>query len=238
VGLVLARQVGRVTLLATAAALAACAGPLKQVASKVEGVYQAAFLDPAALAHQPIAVLLTSSPPDLSQWRQSASDALIRVLRAERPKQQVLPWEETVSRINGAGLTQPYAEMVRTYELTGVLEKASLQRIGAALGTRYLAQPTLIAFRQGGNVRLSFLGLRIAETREATARGRLQIWDTEGAQIVWAIEGEATLAGEEIRSRPISFEVMEFVWRDLLRSLPAEPDAMRSSPVLRFSSVD
>jgi hypothetical protein len=52
-------------------------------------------------------------------------------------------------------------------------------------------------------------------------RGRLQIWAVERAEIVWTGEGEATLAGENVLARPVGFEVIEYVWQDLVRRLSA-----------------
>jgi hypothetical protein len=214
----------RAALVAGVAALlplAGCAGPLKQIARNVEHLYRADSLN-GRLPKQRVAVLLASSRPELGQWRQSASDALVGVLREEGPGLAVVPWEETVSRINAEEVTDAYAEMLSLYETTGILKKAHLRRIGTTLASRYIAQPVLITFTERSNTRLGFFGLRLVETREATARGRLQIWDTEEAKIVWTAESEATLAGENVLARPIGFEVMRYVWQDLVRQLLGE----------------
>ncbi len=213
-----ARRPAVLAALLAALAVAGCAGPMRQVARSVEHLYRSDRLNGDLPKHR-VAVLLASTRPELGQWRQSASDSLVGVFREQRPDVAVIPWEETVSRINAAEATDAYAEMLRTYDATGILKKAHLKTLGTTLNTRYIAQPSLIVFTERTNTRLGFFGLRLVETREATARGRLQIWDVEDARIVWTAESEATLAGENVLSRPIGFEVIRFVWQDLVRRL-------------------
>ncbi|MGH7267960.1 MAG: hypothetical protein ACREMB_24350 [Candidatus Rokuibacteriota bacterium] len=222
------RRAALVAGLAALFPLAGCAGPLKQIARNVQHLYRADSLN-GSLPKQRVAVLLASSRPELGQWRQSASDALVGVLREEGPDLAVVPWEETVSRINAEEITDAYAEMLSLYETTGILKKTHLRRIGTTLNSRYIAQPVLITFTERSNTRLGFFGLRLVETREATARGRLQIWDTEEAKIVWTAESEATLAGENVLARPIGFEVIRYVWQDLVRQLLVEDARLAES---------
>jgi hypothetical protein len=111
--------------------------------------------------------------------------------------------------------------MVRTYEISGILRKTSQQKIGRALDVRYLIQVSLLQFSQDTATRFSFLGIRFLQTRSSSLRVFAQIWDVSSGAIVWEGSSSATVAGEDVREKPIPFEeVAKRAWEELLKKLP------------------
>ena len=88
--------------------------------------------------------------------------------------------------------------MYDDYRDTGLFSPEVLKRIGALTGTRYAAQIKLQAFTQGAKERFGIFGFRLVETRYASVRLFLQIWDSRdgtptGPQLVGPISSR-TLA--------------------------------------------
>jgi hypothetical protein len=89
--------------------------------------------------------------------------------------------------------------MFSEYEKTGILERDTLERIGNAAGVRYVAKLNLGNFEQSTSGRAKILGVRFLDTRTATIRVHLEIWDTDSGAIVWQGNEELTFAEEGIR---------------------------------------
>ena len=98
--------------------------------------------------------------------------------------------------INGQGLAAEYADLISGFVRSGILERERLQRIGSALGSRYVLLPGLADFNQVLVDRFEISGLKIVRSRIMTLRLWLQLWDTQAGQIVWESAGEATVASE------------------------------------------
>jgi hypothetical protein len=95
--------------------------------------------------------------------------------------------------------------------------------VGRALQAGYVFQPSMAAFSQHMSGRLSFLGLRIFQTRISMLRLSLELWDTRSGEIVWEASGEMTLAGEDIREFRIPFEeIAEHLWERILQDLSTD----------------
>src|SRR3990167_7498684 len=118
----------------------------------------------------------------------------------------IISSRETIKSINNAALTDIYASMLNYYDVTGILNKNYLKKIGDALEVQYIAQPRLLSFVETTTIRLSALGLSIISTRETTVKLSLQLWDTLTGNIVWEASGQATVAVEAMRATPVTFE--------------------------------
>lgn len=58
------------------------------------------------------------------------------------------------------------ADAVRAY----VLSREQLQKVGAAIGARYVFQPYVVAFTQSLTNRWSFMDIRLMQTRSSILR--------------------------------------------------------------------
>jgi hypothetical protein len=96
-----------------------------------------------------------------------------------------------------------------------------LKKVGNALNVRYVAQPRLLSFTETTYSRFSFLGLSLISTRETTVKIFLQVWDVSTGNIVWEGSGQATIAVEAMRAKPVTFEeVAETASFSLMKKLP------------------
>jgi hypothetical protein len=159
--------------------------------------------DVAALGREPVATLGTITPAGLQGFSPFLSRALIAAISETSPPVQGIPSHETVNAINGQGLAGEYADLISGFARSGILERERLQRIGSALGTRYLLLPGLADFNQVLIDRFEIAGLKIVRNRVITLRLWLQLWDMLTGQIVWESTGEATVASELLRSERV-----------------------------------
>ena len=184
-----------------------CGAPLRQVSTVALEFYR----DPGLpdLNGIPIALLQTavvSRSGQLIEFRSAVSDLLEEAFRVHRPDRKIIPTREVLSRINQTHLTRKYAEMLRTYEITGILDRDVLRALGRMMGIRYLLQPRLMHYTERTSVRLSAFGLALISTRETTVKVALQLWDAWTGAILWEGTGQGTVATEVMRATPISFE--------------------------------
>jgi hypothetical protein len=148
--------------------------------------------------------------------------ALVEALAKVMPAVPVVHPNLAASRINQAGVSAPYGEMMRSYDQTGILEHDALAAISEAIGARFVAVPLLVNFREESSTRLSMFGLRIGKTAASSIRLRLQIWDGRSGRIVWDGLSELTLAEESVRERFVLLEpTMEMSSRQLLEQIPS-----------------
>ena len=216
-----------VLLLAGFLLSAGCIGPLQQWGEETTFRPKATSFDPATLKHEQVAVLNAVVGFGLEGFAHQVSRSLSSALDQRPTLITALPVHEALNRINRGELGEEYAAMVTDYVRTGILNRAGLQKIGQAIHTNYVFQPSLASFNQSMSGRFSFFGLRVLQTRVTMLRMSLQLWDTRTSEIVWESSGEATLAGEDVREFRIPFdEIARRLWThmldDLFKDLPAE----------------
>ena len=224
-----ARQVGRggrqlLSVLLLAALLLGCAGPLRQWGSETSLVSRAPGFDPSLLQQRRVAVVNALVGFGYEGFGHQVSRSLSHTLRDEYPALAVLSPQDAISRINQAGLSKEYTDLVAAYMQSGVLHQEDLRRIGDALMVDYVFQPIMASFEQSVWERFSFLGVRLFQTRVSVLRLSLQLWDTKTGGIAWESSGEATLAGEDVREYRIPFEeIAHRLWRQILKDLAPAP---------------
>lgn len=207
-------------LLALVTLAVACVGPLRQWGEEVSLVSVSPTFDPQTLTGARVVVLNGVVGFGLEGYAVHVSRSLSQVLEESDLGLNVAPAQRAISDINQHGLTSLYAKMLGDYLHSGILDRETLERIGQAVGARYVALPTMAAFSQTTSSRLSFFGLRIFQTRISLLRLSLQLWDARSGEIVWEASGEGTLANEDIREFRIPFEdIAQRLWRRLLLSL-------------------
>ena len=212
-----------------------CAGPLTQRAGGARQLYRDSGFGREHLRAGGVGFLA----PSLSFGQETLGHALLSGLyeafARELPDANVVAPNLAASRINEAGSSGPYAEMMRGYDRTGILEREALARIAQAIEARYVAVPILVNFHEEMNTRLSALGFRLAKTATTNLRVELQIWDGQTGRIVWEGLSDITLAQEVVREESIRFErAVQQTWEYLLRQIPnsdvAAPVPDRSEP--------
>jgi|SRR3989338_3159874 len=178
-------------------------------------------LESQMLKSSGIAFITPSSVTGQEEDKQALALAFTGVMKRARPDLRIVPLPETLGAINRAGLAGEYKQMFEDYPLTGIFSRDTLQKVSRVTGTRYLAQLKLGGFRQESKPRWGALGVRILETKTASLRLYLQIWDGENGLIAWEGGQELSSAHESLQEDAISFkEVVEQAAVELIKRLP------------------
>ena len=200
--------------------LTSCIGAFKQWGDETTIVWKSPTFDPRALQNQPVAVLNALTSMSLEGYRHQVSQSLFLTFTKEKNSVQVLSPQETIGRLNRAGLGKEVSSMTSDYFKSGILDRDTLRKVSQTLECQYVFQPSLAAFRQYMDDRLRFFGLRVFQTRVTILRLSLQIWDAHTGEIVWESSGEGTMAAEDVRDVMIPFEdITQKLWIKILSDL-------------------
>jgi hypothetical protein len=175
--------------------------------------------DVAVLAREPVATLGLVAPVSLQGLSVPVSHALATALSQASPPVLGIPTYETVNRLNDNGLAADYAEMISGFARSGILDRERLQRIGSALGSRYVLQPGLAEFTQTVIDRFEVSGFKLFRTKVTTLRLWLQLWDAQAGQILWESAAEVTVVTELFRSErvvPLT-QIAQDLWSRMIR---------------------
>jgi hypothetical protein len=134
------------------------------------------------LAHEPVATFGLVAPAGLQGFSATLLYALSAALSEASPPFRGIPDHETVNMLNGQALAAEYADLIMGFARSGILERERLQRIGSALGSRYVLLPGLAEFNQVIIDRISIYGWNFIQSRVTTLRVWLQLWDTRMAR--------------------------------------------------------
>jgi hypothetical protein len=155
-----------------------------------------------------LALITPSTVTGQEEERQAVALTFAETLKRERSGIPLVTLAEAVGMINRAGLADPYRQMYQEYRDTGIFRHDILQKVGEAVGARYLAQLKLSGFIQESSGRLSVFGLRIIETKRATVRVYLQIWDASHGTVAWEGLQEMTYSEEQISEQHITLRTV------------------------------
>jgi hypothetical protein len=210
-------------LVAISAALAALAGLggcfVPQVHHTVE--VRVISLQPGNLESHGIAFITPSAATGQEEEKQAVAFLFANVLARERERVRVVSLAESLTAINKSGLAEAYKRMYDDYRDTGLLKSDVLQQLGRATGARYIAQIKLQGWGQGAKERFGTLGFRIVETRYASVRVFLQIWDSTDGSIAWEGMQEFLYARDRIDEAPVTFRTaVERTAEEVVRRLP------------------
>lgn len=212
------RAFGAAILALSTALLAGCASPLYVWDTHTSSTPRSPSLEVAELGRQRVAILGLIAPAALQGFSASLSHALVRTLPEVSPPLQGIATAEVVNVLNAEGLATEYADLIAGFGRGGILERARLQRVGAALGCRYVLLPGLTAFDHALVDRFELAGIKLVRTRVLVLRLWLQLWDVQTGHLVWESAGDATVASDLVNSaRTIPLdEVAVKVWRRML----------------------
>jgi len=158
-------------------------------------------VDMNALACQPVLTFSAVAPASIQGLGPTVSYALVSVLLAGSPPVYAVPTTEMLNRLGDHGLGGDYGDMLSGFARNGILTREPLQRIGAALGSRYALLPGLAEFGQTLEDKFDFEGFKVVRTRISVLRLWLQLWDTQTGHVLWQSTGEITLASHIARAQ-------------------------------------
>jgi len=190
----LSRRIAGAILASVALFSTGCSTPFHLSDEHVTTGPQSPFLDISVLACAPVAALGVAAPGALQGLSLTVSHALSTALTQASPPIRAIPMLEALNRLTDQGLAGEYAELLASYGRGGIPDRARLERIGAALGSRYVLQPGLAEFSQTVLDKFEFTGLKIVRTRVSTLRLWLQLWDARTGHLLSESTGEVTVA--------------------------------------------
>jgi hypothetical protein len=201
-------------------ALSGCSTPPHTWVVHSSSTPRAATLDKTALERERVATLEPSTPGALQGFAIALSHSLAEALSEASPPVRNIPAHEVVSRLNEQGLAAEYGDLVAGFARGGVLDRDRLQRIGDAVGTRYILQPGLGEFTQVVADKLEAVGFKLVKTRLSTMRLWLQLWDARTGEILWQSSGQVTVAAQLLtrESAAVSFEdIAQRLWLRMIQ---------------------
>lgn len=215
----LSGRVVRAVIVSSAMFAAGCSTPFHLSDGHVTSTPRPPSIDMAVLACEPVAALGVVAPSGIQGLSPTVSHALTIALAQGSPPIRVVPMPEVLNRLTDRGLAGEYAEISAGYGRSGIPERERLQRIGAALDSRYLLQPGLAEFSQSLVDKFEFTGLKIVKTRISVLRLWLQVWDTKTGHILSESTGELTVAAQVLRQdRTVSLdEITQKLWSRIIR---------------------
>jgi len=177
---------------------------------------------PVTLAAGGLAIITPTAGNDQQEDRQTLALVFSNLLAKRRSDLHVIPLAQTLSAVNSAGLAHTYDQMYTTYRDSGLFDIDPLQKIGRAVGVRYLAQLKVGSFNQNDKGGIApFLGIALTHKETANVRLFVQLWDSATGKIVWERSSEASKSTRSLRDKPISIEtVINSASEDLITTLP------------------
>ena len=157
-------------------------------------------LDIADLAREPVATAGVVAPGGLQGFSTTLSHALSAAIAHTSPPIRVIPAYQTMNALNDQDLSAEYADLLAGFSRSGIMERERLQRIGSALGVRYLLLPGLADLNQVILDKFELAGFKIVRTRITVLRVWLQLWDVRTGHIVWESSGHIATASNLFRS--------------------------------------
>lgn len=168
-----------------------------------------------------LAFITPSTVTGQEQDKQTLAFAFANAMRERRPDIHIVTLPETLGAINRANITEDYKLMYVDYRDTGVFKRDLLRKVGDATGVRYMAQLKLATFSQNSNDRLSMLGIRIMQTKQANIRIFFQIWDSTDGSIAWEGTEEMNYSWDTATEKPVTFKaIVEKAANNLIDLLP------------------
>jgi hypothetical protein len=175
--------------------------------------------DIGELASQPVATAGLVAPGSLQGFSTSLSHALVAALAGASPPIRAIAAHEIANALNDRGLATEYAELLSGFARTGIMDRERLQRIGSALGFRYVLLPGLAQLDQVILDRFEIYGFKVVRTRVTVLRVWLQLWDTRTGHILWESAGDVATSSDVLRhDRLVPLEeIAEKLWRRMIQ---------------------
>jgi len=185
-----------------------CASSIYGWQSRTNSTPLPSSFDHHVFEEQAVALFPAVTVPALRGNEVAISYYLDEILRKLAPKWRTVSPRAIVSRINQHGLVEAYTKLVQDHEQTSIFDRTLLERVGAALGARYVFQPRLAFFLQTMTDRwkIPALDIRVSQTRSSIMRLSLQLWDTKNGDLVWGSVAETNMANEAVSQDPVYLE--------------------------------
>ena len=195
-------------LLLWAILLPGCSTTSQVYSAQIIGAQSRTSLKPGDLASFGVAFVTPTTSTGQEEDKLALALAFAQSFESARPQTRVVPLTQTLSNINHAGIGEAYRHMIADYRDSRLLDRTALAQLGNATGARYIAILNLATFQQVYHDRLGLFGLRVLQTKEASIRLTLQIWNSWDGSVAWEGSQEIHMADETTKEDAVSFGVV------------------------------
>ena len=210
---------GRWALVALWALLVAGCTPVYTWDINTNSTARPPSFDVGELSRQPVVTVGLVAAGGLAGYSTALSHALVAALAEASPPIRAVPSHEIANAVNDRGLASEYAELLAGFARNGIMERERLQRIGSALGFRYLLLPGLAQLDHAILDRFEIAGIKVIRTRVTILRVWLQLWDMQTGHILWESAGEVATSSEVLRHErvvPLD-DIAQKLWRRMIQ---------------------
>jgi hypothetical protein len=166
-----------------------------------------------------LALLPVVAGEGMEGYRRPSGDSLANAVKNICPE---IPFSNAITsldKINEAGLSDPYADLITTYSKTAIINKQIVKQLSKAIGRRYLLHARLERFHEATTTTYSFwTGIQTLKKGEVGIFG--QIWDGEDGDVVWEAQGIASSEAGELEYLKGFEQHLQVACRGLIRKLP------------------
>ena len=196
-----------------------CAAPIQNT-SKLQ--YLAPEFKQGSLAEGGLSLLPVVAGAGQEGLRRPLGDKLNKYLGNRLPEGKFIGNLGTMDLINNAGLTENYSRLIEDYNRSAILNKASLIKIGEAIGVEYLLYVKLLEQSRTGGVARAVLSNSIIETEEIRINIFGQVWSCVMGDVVWEGTGEISVAKKDELTviKQTVDELVDIAARSFLNNLP------------------
>lgn len=198
-----------------------CAASFAQSNFVVREAYRSPAVE-AGMSYDGVALISANGGMEHGvEFRKLLVDLVDQVIRKDREDLRLVSYWEVLSAVNRHDLNAEYSAMMKEYAITGVLDRNVLKKVGDIVGVKHFIHPRLVTFVQRKEGRLSLAGLSMIKTHESMVKLYIEVWDTETGNIDWVGIGEANMAHEHYKARPIPFEdVVVIAIKNVIEKMP------------------
>lgn len=154
-------------------------------------------------ASPPATAVLPSNAGSTPGFGVFMNTSIEKVLRESGAEESVIGPTETGNVLSEMGLRSQLDALMNSWQPSNVLDPQGLEKIGEALGVRFLLVPYLVTYNTNNNSRITFLGVTFVRTGWTTIQVALQLWHTPSGTMVWQGQGISTLGCEGIIGPPV-----------------------------------
>ena len=210
---------GRWALVALWALLVAGCTPVYTWDINTNSTARPPSFDVGELSRQPVVTVALVAAGGLGGYNTTLSHALVAALAEASPPIRAVPSHEIANAVNDRGLESEYTELLAGFARNGIMERERLQRIGSALGLRYLLLPGLAQVDHAILDRFEITGIKVIRTRVTILRVWLQLWDMQTGHILWESAGEVATSREVLRHDRIVplHDIAQKLWRRMIQ---------------------
>lgn len=186
------------------------------------------YVAPEAPEMRVLALLPVTAGEGVEGFRRLTADSLFQALTRTHPELEIVPADESLRRLNQAGLVSTYAGLIQDYADTGILDQRGLQQLSDVLGADHLMH-VQVGYGETSEVTMGLV-TDYAEQERQRLRVVARIWSPAVGDVVWEASGTAESVSGELTTRRTIPEILSVIIQQLARQVPYPHDPTPPPP--------